>query len=211
MRDNYIWAGQGTLYFMRFNFDPASPRDKGYHQYMTATASVYTEAARMQTAYIRAGLYDSGEVFRIPVYDNMPGSAVPLPANEIAPASTGGWVGRDGIETFLIYMYRSTLQRDPDTVGINYWYNRIKNEGLSGEDAAYGFVFSQEMQNRNLSDEQYVRILYNAFLGRECDPEGLSYWLNRLATGSSRLDVYHGFSRSNEFAALCTNAGFNPY
>ena len=211
MRDNYIWAGQGTLYFMRFNFDPASPRDKGYHQYMTATASVYTEAARMQTAYIRAGLYDSGEVFRIPVYDNMPGSAVPLPANEIAPASTGGWVGRDGIETFLIYMYRSTLQRDQDTVGINYWYNRIKNEGLSGEDAAYGFVFSQEMQNRNLSDEQYVRILYNAFLGRECDPEGLSYWLNRLATGSSRLDVYHGFSRSNEFAALCTNAGFNPY
>jgi hypothetical protein len=63
----------------------------------------------------------------------------------------------------------------------------------------------------DLSDEQYVRILYNAFLGRECDPEGLSYWLNRLATGSSRLDVYHGFSRSNEFAALCTNAGFNPY
>lgn len=212
MRDNYIWAGQGTLYFMRFNFDPASPREKGYHQYMTATASVYTEAARMQTAYIRAGLYDSGQVFRIPVYDNMPGSAVPLPPNEIAPpSSSSGWVGRDGVETFLIYMYRSTLNRDPDTVGINYWYNKIKVEGMSGEDVAYGFVFSQEMQNRNLSDEQYVRILYNAFLGRECDQEGLSYWLNRLATGSSRLDVYHGFSRSNEFINLCVNAGFSPY
>lgn len=212
MRDNYIWAGQGTLYFMRFNFDPASSRDKGYHQYMTATASVYTEAARMQTAYIRAGLYDSGEVFRIPVFDNMPGTAVSLPANEIAPPSSGTeWVGRDGVETFLIYLYRSTLSRDPDTSGINYWYGKIKTEGMSGEDVAYGFVFSQEMTNRGLSDEQYVRILYNAFLGRECDADGLSYWLNRLSSGSSRLDVYHGFSRSAEFAALCTNAGFSPY
>lgn len=211
MRDNYIWAGQGTLYFMRFNFDPASPRDKGYHQYMTATASVYTEAARMQTAYIRSGLYDSGEVFRIPVYDNMPGSAVTLPPNEIAPPISGEWVGRDGIETFLIYMYRSTLSRNPDPVGLSYWYNKITVEGMSGEDVAYGFVFSQEMQNRNLSDDQYVRILYNAFLGRECEQEGYEYWMNRLATGSSRLDVYHGFSRSTEFSNLCTNAGFSPY
>ena len=211
MRDNYIWAGQGTLYFMRFNFDPASSRDPGYHQYMTATASIYTEAARMQTAYIRSGLYDSGEVFRIPVYDNMPDTAVSLPANEIAPPSSGGWVGRDGIETFLIYMYRSTLLRDPDTVGINYWYGKITQEGMSGEEVAYGFVFSQEMIGRNLSDDQYVRILYNAFLGRECDADGYAYWINQLASGSSRLDVYHGFSRSAEFAALCTNAGFNPY
>lgn len=212
MRDNYIAAGQGTLYFMRFNFDPASPREKGHHQYMTATASVYTEASHMQTAYYRSGLYNSSIVFRIPVFDNMPGSAVTLPPNEIAPPpSGGGWVGRDGIETFLIYMYSSTLNRDPDTVGINYWYGKITQEGMTGEEVAYGFVFSQEMTNRNLSDEQYVRILYNAFLGRECDADGLSYWLNRLATGSSRLDVYHGFSRSDEFAALCTNAGFRPY
>ena len=212
MRDNYIWAGQGTLYFMRFNFDPASSRDKGYHQYMTATASVYTEAARMQTAYIRSGLYDSGEVFRIPVFDNMPSSAVALPPNEIAAPSSGTeWVGRDGVETFLIYLYRSTLSRDPDAAGINYWYNNIKINGMSGEDVAYGFVFSQEMTNRNLSNEQYVRILYNAFLGRECDADGLNYWLDRLSSGSSRLDVYHGFSRSAEFAALCTNAGFSPY
>ena len=210
MRDNYIWAGQQTLYFMRFNFNPESSRTKGYHQYMTATASVYTEAARMQTAYIRSGLYDSGQVFLIPVYDNMPGTAVQLPPNEIAAPSSGNWVGRDGIETFLIYMYRSTLQRDPDPVGINYWYNNIQG-GMSGEDCAYGFVFSQEMQNRNLSNDQYVRILYNAFLGRECDPVGYDYWMNRLASGATRLDVYHGFSRSAEFSALCTNAGFSPY
>lgn len=210
MRDNYIWAGQETLYFMRFNFNPASSRSKGYHQYMTATASVYTEAARIQTAYVRSGLYDSGQTFLIPVYDNMPGTAVNIPPNEIAAPSSGSWVGRDGIETFLIYMYRATLSRDPDPVGINYWYNNIQN-GMSGEDCAYGFVFSQEMTNRNLTNDQYVRILYNAFLGRECDPVGYEYWMNRLASGSSRLDVYHGFSRSQEFAALCNNAGFSPY
>ena len=214
MRDNYIGAGQGTLYFMRFNFDPAYTGQRGYHQYMTATASVYTESSHMMTAYYRSGLLDTPINFRIPIFDNMPSSAVCLPPNEIAPPTGNtedAWVGRDGIENFLIFLYRATLSRNPDTVGFNDWYNQIKNGGKTGEEVAYGFVFSQEMINRNLSDEQYVRILYNAFLGRECDAEGLSYWLDKLASGSSRLDVYHGFSRSNEFINLCVNSGFSPY
>ncbi|MCR5593552.1 MAG: DUF4214 domain-containing protein [Saccharofermentans sp.] len=214
IRDNYISRGQGTLYFMRFNFDPAYTGQRGYHQYMTATASVYTEASHMMTAYYRAGLLDTPMSFRIPVYDNMPEGAVGLPANEIAPPpiqQNGEMVGRDPIENFLIYMYRSTLNRYPDTVGLDYWYKQITVDHMTGEEVAYGFVFSQEMTNRNLSDEQYVRILYNAFLGRECDADGLAYWIDKLSNGSSRLDVYHGFSRSDEFINLCNTAGFSPY
>ena len=216
MRDNYIGAGQGTLYFMRFNFDPASSREKGYHQYMTATGSVYTEASHMCTAYTRAGLIDSPVVFRIPVFDNMPGTAVTLPPNEIAPPSPSApteqqWVGSNPIENFVIYLYSYTLDRNPDRPGFTYWYDKIVQEGMTGEDVAYGFVFSQEMTDRNLTNEQFITILYNTFLGRAPDADGFAYWLDKMANGMTKIDVYHGFSRSAEFTALCTNAGMTAY
>lgn len=344
IHDNYTGAGQGTLYFMRFNFDPASPRDKGYHQYMTATASLVTESSRMQTAYVRAGLIDSSIVFRIPVYDNMPATASPIPVcenstsffvrqlyitylgREADSAGLADWTNRvqnglsgpqitamffnsqeyigmstsnqafltklyeaclrrspdetgynywmnqleggasrdfvlsgfvnsdeyrnycesmgvstdrytpsgsaaptttprpasssngstltpnpDKIRAFITFLYSSTLDRNPDNTGFDYWYNKITREGMSGEDVAWGFVFSNEMNNKNLTNEQFIRVLYRAFLGRDADPTGLTYWLNKLSSGSSRRDVYYGFSRSNEFINRCVNAGFRPY
>lgn len=353
IHDNYTGVGQGTLYFMRFNFDPATPRDRGYHQYMTATASLVTESARMQTAYVRAGMIDSAITFRIPVYDNMPGSASPLPVcenstsafvrqlyvtylgREADSAGLNDWVLRisnglsgpqvtamffnsqeyigmatsneefltklydsclrrspdesgfsywinqlnggasrdfvlsgfvnsdeyraycdsmgvstarytpsgssstttssqpsqssapapaassssggsltpnsDKIRAFITFLYSATLDRNPDNTGFDYWYGRITRDGMSGEDVAWGFVFSNEMNNRNLSNEQFIRILYRAFLGREADSTGLNYWLAKLSSGSSRRDVYYGFSRSNEFINRCVDAGFKPY
>ena len=217
IRDNYAGAGQSTLYFMRFNFDPAYQGNKGYHQYMTATASVYTEASKMQTAYVLSGFIDTPIVFKIPVFDGMPDSAVRLPANEVyapSPRTSDGqqWIGRDPIENFCIYLYSSTLFRNPDAPGLQYWYDKITVEGKTGEEVAFGFVFSNEMNSKNLSDEDFIKILYHAFLGREYDPTGLEYWKNKLSSGGySRVDVYHGFSRSNEFIGICNNAGFTPY
>jgi len=172
----------------------------------------------MQTAYIKAGLYDTAITFKIPVYDSMPGSACSVPEPEVAPpitttASTSEFVSTgDKIADFVIFLYRSTLDRSPDAVGYDYWYKKITVEGMSGENVAYGFVFSQEMDGKNLSNEEYIKILYRAFLGREYDVDGLNYWIDKMANGGySKLDVYYGFSRSTEFINKCVDAGFKPY
>jgi len=45
------------------------------------------------------------------------------------------------------------------------------------------------------------------FLDRPGDAHGRNYWINRLNTGTSRIDVFAGFVNSAEFTALARAAG----
>lgn len=115
------------------------------------------------------------------------------------------------IGQFVTFLYTSTLEREPDAQGHDYWVNRIINDGLPGDEVAYGFIFSDEMINKNLSNEEYVTVLYNAFLGRSPDQAGFNDWVGRLESGASRYDVFNGFVYSTEFGNMCIAAGFKPY
>ncbi|MCQ2531805.1 MAG: DUF4214 domain-containing protein [Saccharofermentans sp.] len=114
------------------------------------------------------------------------------------------------IGLFVTFLYNSTLERDPDPQGYNNWINEISN-GMSGEKVAIGFIFSAEMTNKNLSNEDFVRILYQAFLGRSPDPAGFQTWVDQLNGGASRESVFYGFVYSTEFTNKCLDAGFKPY
>lgn len=110
-----------------------------------------------------------------------------------ASADVGGFIDR---------LYLVVLQRQPDPVGKEHWINLLNN-GSTGADCASGFFFSQEFLSRQLSDEQFLEILYSTFFDRNSDPEGRSYWLGQLRNGMSRRDVITGFVNSVEWANLC--------
>ena len=71
----------------------------------------------------------------------------------------------------------------------------------------YGFVFSKEMNNKNLSDEAFVKTLYNLFTDREGETTGVAFWTSYLQDGHSREEVFHGFADSVEFARLKAGYG----
>ena len=58
---------------------------------------------------------------------------------------------------------------------------------------------SQEMANRNLSNQEYVTMLYRTMMDREPDEAGLNDWVTRLQSGTSRQSVFDGFADSTEF------------
>lgn len=113
-----------------------------------------------------------------------------------------------GLTTFIARLYTRALGRTYETAGLNDWCGRI----LAGSWTVYdvstkGFFHSTEFYNRNLSDDQYVKVLYRTFLDREYDRAGYDYWMNRLAAGASRDEVLAGFSNSREFAELMKSYG----
>ncbi|MCQ2516855.1 MAG: DUF4214 domain-containing protein [Saccharofermentans sp.] len=114
------------------------------------------------------------------------------------------------IRDFASRLYSVALNRTPDPAGLAYWTERLANRQITGTQAAYGFFFSNEFLNANLSNDEYITRLYRTFLGREPEAQGFAYWQGRLASGSSRLDVFYGFSNSIEFAGICAYAGINP-
>ena len=73
--DGYIKKGQDTYYYREYNV--INGWDALWHQYSTAVMTAYSSAAMMRSAL--AGNTYAALEFRIPVYDNMPDSAVPEP------------------------------------------------------------------------------------------------------------------------------------
>ena len=112
-----------------------------------------------------------------------------------------------GATKFVTRLYRTTLKRDPDVDGLNHWVELIGTKKTTPYDVAERIVKSQEFQNYNYSDGEYVTILYNAFLDREPEQAGYEHWLKRLATGASREDILRGFAYSKEFELLAAKYG----
>ncbi len=112
-----------------------------------------------------------------------------------------------GTEGFVYRLYSTALGRNPDYAGYCDWISRLKNLSTTGAGAAHGFIFSVEMNNRNLTDKDFVTVLYNVFLQRAPDQTGLNNWLYALSSGMSRQYVFSGFANSTEWKNLCSQFG----
>jgi len=111
------------------------------------------------------------------------------------------------LTAFISRMYTKALGRTYEVAGLEEWaYHYINNE-VDADGLAYGFVFSPEFQNKQLSDSDYVDTLYRTFFNREPDEAGKADWLGRIANGTSREDVLKGFTGSQECANLVASFG----
>ena len=110
---------------------------------------------------------------------------------------------------YSVVLERPQAEIDADVDGIKYWVDRLISGVDDGSNVAYGFVYSREFQNKGVSDEEYVIILYHSFFGRDpfdpnnLDTDGYNYWVNKLKAGTDRMDVLAGFTNSVEFQNLC--------
>lgn len=106
------------------------------------------------------------------------------------------------VRQFVIRLYEKTLGRQADEDGLVYWCDRLIATEITGADVVRGFVLSDECKSKEMTDIQFVTMLYNAIFDRQPDA-GMDTWLRELEKGKTREDVCNGFIYSEEFAALC--------
>lgn len=112
------------------------------------------------------------------------------------------------IGSFVDRCYKIALGRIPEAAGYNNWVNNIRAGVIGGGQAARGFILSQEYQNFNRTDEQYVTDLYKLFFNRQPDQGGFTNWMNQLRAGvMNRTQVLESFISSQEFTNLCNAYG----
>ena len=152
-------------------------------------------------AYVVRGFVGSNEFTNLCAQSN-------IPRGDLAVSE-----GRDvniGTTSFVSRLYTKALGRGYDVSGLNDWCNRINNNPSRSNIlwiSTTGFLNSQEFLNKNLSNEEYVKVLYRTFLGRECDPDGLADWVRQLDAGKSRDDILPGFANSQEFTSIMAHYG----
>ncbi len=109
---------------------------------------------------------------------------------------------------FVERLYNIALDRESESDGKTFWVDHVKNGELSGADCAREFLNSAEFNDRNLSDEDFLNVLYQVFFDRDPqnDPSGYNFWLNSLKT-ESRYAVVNGFINSTEWCNVCASYG----
>lgn len=115
---NYLSAGQNTLYLKRFNVQGSNMFK---HQYMTNTAGAAEEGKNLGKAYtdtMRAGIL----VFNIPVYNGMPETPCPMPTKDGNPNNKLQYLSVDGFTltpSFNLDTTSYTLVVDPSVQMVN--------------------------------------------------------------------------------------------
>lgn len=111
------------------------------------------------------------------------------------------------INGFVDRCYTICLGRHGDIAGQAMWAEALANGSVTGTQLAYGFVFSSEFLGSNASNEKYVEVLYNTFMGRE--PDSLAQvWTHYLDRSSmSREGMFDEFAASAEFGGICERYG----
>ncbi len=111
------------------------------------------------------------------------------------------------LTAFVKRMYTTALGRDAEPGGLNYWELMLSAGKKSPQEIAVFFFTSEEFQNQNLTDEEFLDRLYQTVLDRKADEEGYEYWLNKMEEGMSREDIIKSFIDSKEFQNILKEYG----
>ena len=84
--------------------------------------------------------------------------------------------------------YLTVLDRPADRGGLDYWSNWLsthkRHDILTARLAGLG-----EFTSTHPTNASYVNALYRIAFGRQADESGRTFWVRRLATGTSRYSV----------------------
>ena len=134
------------------------------------------------------------------------GTAEPEGVGTVRRGTCAGCGASDGVEDFVVRLYRVCLDRGPDE-NAQAWMENLRMHKDTGRTAAEGFIFSDEFKARGFDNETFVQYLYRAFFDRVPKDGEEGIWLTKLNNGGSREDVVPGFTGSDEFAVLCRRYG----
>lgn len=118
---------------------------------------------------------------------------IPTVSPSPTPEPTSTPIPPEPEELFLDHLYAEILDRDPDEAGKERYLPMLTEEG-GAEEVVRELFGSGEFENRNLTNEEYVTILYRAVLNRDYDVDGyishISALYNEQVTREGLLDVF---------------------
>jgi hypothetical protein len=99
----------------------------------------------------------------------------------------------DAKQAALAVLYETVFGRTADASGLEYWIKDNAN-GNGETNIAQAFVNIGGSQFSNLSNDQFVEMLYQNAFKRASDADGKAYWVDQLAHGHTRGELAAIFS-----------------
>ena len=108
------------------------------------------------------------------------------------------------VTRFVVECFRWTYnpgEYTPSANDLNYYTQQILSRSKTPAQMAHDFAFSRDCVERNLTNQQFIVMLYHIYLGRETDPTPAEYnpWVIRLANGLTREQAAAEFAKTSEY------------
>jgi len=111
------------------------------------------------------------------------------------------------VDNYIDRLYMSVFGRNPGSAEEAVWVQNLMVENMTGSQIASAMLNSSEFTSRNLTNQQFVTVLYRTFLDREPDPTGLANWTNALNNGTSRQQLIDTFASLSQWGDICSYYG----
>lgn len=109
-------------------------------------------------------------------------------------------------------LYQAFFNRQPDVGGLVYWID-VYEDGADLIDLSWGFSNSTEFRSlygAELSNGEFLEVVYTNVLGRAYDQEGFDYWLGVMNDGLSRHETVFWIVAGEEFKTAHPFTGTYP-
>ncbi len=113
------------------------------------------------------------------------------------------YIADRAIDKYINNLYKYFLGEKPKKADLDFWIDSLSNQKNSCSELIYSLFNSQVFKNKNLSNEDYIYILYKSLLTREPDESGFRGWVNQLEEGRSREEILNEFLKSEEYKDIC--------
>ncbi len=130
----------------------------------------------------------------------IPASGSSYTSNYSGPLEPVAAVVHGSLDAQVERLYRALLGRSADADGLGHW-KRARAAGMPLDVMAQWFLDLPEFRATygDVSDDEFVAVLYRNVLDRAPDAEGREFWLGRLRAGATRASIVAAFSESPEF------------
>lgn len=128
----------------------------------------------------------------------------------IFPQSSNRQIGQeDNNRSFITFLYRSILDREPDEAGIHHWIGWLK-KGKSRQWVMEKFFVSSEYKSRGKNNREFIRDFYQTTKNREPRNDEINTALKQLSQNESRIDfIKKNTKQETEIYKDYRNTGFH--
>ncbi len=150
----------------------------------------------------------AGAALQIPDQELPPSDPPTEPASPSEPAEpaapllvAAGRTQFTNADADVLRLYRAFLDREPDGPGARYWLEIGAEATL--DTIAEQFAISEEFTTTygDLSNREFLEVVYQNVLGRETDLAGMEYWLGLVDDGLPRSLAVRWVTAGAEFIA----------
>ena len=113
----------------------------------------------------------------------------------------------DPVNAFVRRLYKLCFDRNADKGSFTKWTEDLRSGRSTAAQVIQSFFTSKEMQNMQLSNENFVERCYQVMMNRASDAGGKKNWLDKLGAGVSNVYILKGFVASKEFANIMAKYG----